>query len=415
MTEQSMTEQSMTDDRTPLSEAAAALTAQAVASARLSARLSRSMLRLRQASPFFATLAMHARFVESADIPTAATDGRDVFYNPSFLGGLSDPHLDGVMLHEVLHAALAHVVRRGRRDPRLWNIAADVVVNGLVIGNGFDLPDGHVRDMTREGLSVEEVYTALENEPDDETDGPDYDDLMELPGDGEAPEGDRDGDGRNASSLRAQRARAMERHWDRIARQAATAQRASGRGDVPLGAARAFGLEVPATVDWRAVLWQFVSRARSDFATFDRRFAYRGLYLETLENEDLEVDVCVDTSGSIDEPALAVFGAELDAILRAYPGVRCRLWYADAEAYGPWDLEGGDELPPPIGGGGTDFGPFFTAVAETTGSEGVCVYLTDGYGAFPATEPTRPTLWVVTPGGAPDTAFTFGEVIRLGG
>jgi predicted metal-dependent peptidase len=384
-----------------------------LATALMSVRLSRSMLRLRKASPFFATLAMHARFIQSDDIPTAATDGRDVFYNASFLGQLTDAHLDGVMLHEVLHAALAHVVRRGRRDPRLWNIAADVVVNGLVIGNGFDLPDGHVRDTTREGLSVEEVYTALENESDVDAGGPDYDDLLEPPGEGEAPEGEREGEGRNASSLRAQRARAMEKHWDRVARQAATAQRASGRGDLPLGAARAFGFEVPATVDWRAVLWQFVSRARSDFATFDRRFAYRGLYLETLENEDLDVDVCVDTSGSIDEAALAIFGAELDAILRAYPGVHCRLWYADADVYGPWELQGGDDLPPPIGGGGTDFAPFFAAVAEATTAEGVCVYLTDGYGAFPATEPARPTLWVVMPGGAPDSAFTFGEVIRL--
>ncbi len=385
------------------------------ASRRLSTRLSGSMLRLRRVSPFFATLAMHARFIETSDIPTAATDGRDVFYNPTFLNELTDTHLDGVMLHEVLHAALAHVVRRGRRDARLWNIAADVVVNGLVLGNGFDLPDGHVRDTAREGLSVEEVYAALDAEPDSDAGGPDYDDLLELPGEGDAPEGDRHGDGATPSSLRAQRARAMERHWDRVARQAATAQRASGRGDVALGVARAFGLEVPATVDWRAVLWQFVARARSDFAAFDRRFTYRGLYLETLENEDLDVDVCVDTSGSIDEAALALFGGELDAILRAYPGVRCRLWYADADVYGPWELQGGDPLPPPVGGGGTDFAPFFAAVDVADSHEGVCVYLTDGYGAFPDMEPSRPTLWVVMPGGAPDSAFPFGEVIRLAG
>ena len=382
---------------------------------RLSARLSGSMLRLRRASPFFATLAMHARFVETSDIPTAATDGRDVFYNASFLNELSDPHLDGVMLHEVLHAALAHVVRRGRRDARLWNISADVVVNGLVLGNGFDLPEGHVRDTAREGLSVEEVYAALEAEPNNDEGGPDYDDLLDVPGEGEVAEGDLDGEAHTPSSLRAQRARAMERHWDRIARQAATAQRSSGRGDVALGVARAFGLEVPATVDWRAVLWQFVARARSDFASFDRRFTYRGLYLETLENEDLDVDVCVDTSGSIDEAALALFGAELDAILRAYPGVRCRLWYADADVYGPWELQGGDPLPPPVGGGGTDFAPFFAAVEAADSQEGVCVYLTDGYGAFPEMEPSRPTLWVVMPGGAPDSAFGFGEVIRLAG
>lgn len=374
-------------------------------------RLSASMMRLRRASPFFATLAMHARFVETVDIPTAATDGHDILYNPGFLGQLTDEHLDGVMLHEVLHAALSHVHRRGRRDPRLWNVAADVVVNGLVLGNGFDLPDGHVRDLPREGLSVEEVYAALLSDDDSNGSSPDYDDLLER--DGRAPDGEQTGDTPGGSSLRRQRARALERHWEQVARQAATAQRASGRGEMPLGAERAFGLEVPAAVDWRSVLWQFVSRARSDFAAFDRRFTYRGLFLETLENEDLDVDVCIDTSGSIDEQVLALFAAELDAILLAYPGVRCRLWYADAAVYGPWELSGGDELPPPQGGGGTDFTPFFEAVRAHTVDEGVCVYLTDGFGVFPDDPPNRSTLWVVMPGGAQDEVFPFGDVIRL--
>ena len=374
-------------------------------------RLSASMMRLRRASPFFATLAMHARFVETDDIPTAATDGRDILYNPEFLGQLSDEHLDGVMLHEVLHAALSHVHRRGRRDPRLWNVAADVVVNGLVLGNGFDLPDGHVRDVPREGLSVEEVYTALVSDDDSDGASPDHDDLLER--EGQAPDGEQIGDTPGGSSLRRQRARALERHWEQVARQAATAHRASGRGELPLGTERAFGLEVPAAVDWRSVLWQFVSRARSDFAAFDRRFTYRGLFLETLENEDLDVDVCIDTSGSIDERVLALFAAELDAILLAYPGVRCRLWYADAAVYGPWELSGGDDLPPPQGGGGTDFSPFFEAVREHSFDEGVCVYLTDGFGVFPEDPPNRSTLWAVMPGGAQDEAFPFGDVIRL--
>lgn len=369
------------------------------------------MMRLRRASPFFATLAMHARFVESRDIPTAATDGQDVLYNPAFLAQLTDGHLDGVMLHEVLHAALAHVHRRGRRDPRLWNIAADVVVNGLVLGNGFDLPEGHVRDMPKEGLSVEEVYAALLSDGDTDGARPDHDDLLD--GEGEATDGELDGKTPGGPAMRRQRAKALERHWEEVARQASIAQRATGQGDMPLGVDRAFGLEVPASVDWRVVLWQFLSRSRSDFAAFDRRFTYRGLFLETLENEDLDIDVCIDTSGSIDENVLALFAAELDAILCAYPGVSCRLWYADAAVYGPWDLSGGDELPVPQGGGGTDFTPFFDAVRDASTDSGVCVYLTDGYGVFPEDPPTRSTLWVVMPGGAPEEAFPFGDVIRL--
>ncbi|NER82707.1 MAG: hypothetical protein F6K42_24745, partial [Leptolyngbya sp. SIO1D8] len=73
--------------------------------------ISASLLRLRMRAPFFATLALFARFIPTSSHPTAATDGRDVYYNPEFLANLSAPEQDGLLLHEVLHAALLHPVR----------------------------------------------------------------------------------------------------------------------------------------------------------------------------------------------------------------------------------------------------------------------------------------------------------------
>ena len=57
--------------------------------------------------------------------------------------------------------------------------------------------------------------------------------------------------------------------------------------------------------------------------------------------------------------------------------------------------------------------PFFAAVAELDLDQGVCVYLTDGYGDFPDDEPALPMLWVVTPGGLDDDRFPFGKVVRM--
>jgi predicted metal-dependent peptidase len=70
-------------------------------------------------------------------------------------------------------------------------------------------------------------------------------------------------------------------------------------------------------------------------------------------------------------------------------------------------------LPPPKGGGGTCFEPFFARVAEEAEAESVIVYLTDGFGSFPTSAPAAPVLWVVPPGGARDEAFPFGAVVRL--
>ena len=69
----------------------------------------------------------------------------------------------------------------------------------------------------------------------------------------------------------------------------------------------------------------------------------------------------------------------------------------------------------PIGGGGTNFCPFFERVVKEYDLSAplVGVYLTDGYGQFPDLPPSFPTLWVVTPGGRSLDQFPFGEVVRL--
>jgi len=128
----------------------------------LELRLSGAQMRLRTRQPFFATLAFFCRQLLRDDIGTAATDGRDVFWSREFLAGLTPAEVDGVLLHELLHAALLHVTRRGPRDPLLWNIACDIVVNGIVEEAGLKLPKGAVRKKEWEKFAVEEVYALLD-------------------------------------------------------------------------------------------------------------------------------------------------------------------------------------------------------------------------------------------------------------
>src|SRR5688572_26791792 len=120
--------------------------------------LSAALVRLRSSSPFFATLVMFARIEVSELIPTAATDGRNIYLNAQFFQRLKPRQRDGLLVHEVLHAALLHVPRRGTRDPLLWNFAADVVVNGMIRAQQLSLPAGALYDQQLESLRVEEVY-----------------------------------------------------------------------------------------------------------------------------------------------------------------------------------------------------------------------------------------------------------------
>lgn len=385
-------------------------------------RVSKALINLRAQAPFFAALALFARVHFRDDLATAATDGRDVYWNVDFLNRLKPEEVRGVLLHEVLHAALLHVLRRGNRSPLLWNIAADIVVNGMIFAaakeyaagaNGapsFALPDGHIRNKELEGFSVEEVYELILSQGLYKEFLIEVDLLDAPPG----SEGPLDPGARRAE---------LEAHWRAAQAQARALLDATGRGNLPAGLLRELGALSPAQVDWRSRLWRFLVRTPTDFSGFDRRFIYQSLYLEALESETLRVFVGVDTSGSIGGKELTTFLGEVRGILRAYPSVACELFYVDAAAHGPYTLSAdGDDIPKPVGGGGTDFRPFFEAVEKRTDETGashggagqpVCVYLTDGFGLFPEPPPALPTLWVVTPGGLDLDKFPFGETVRL--
>jgi predicted metal-dependent peptidase len=121
----------------------------------------------------------------------------------------------------------------------------------------------------------------------------------------------------------------------------------------------------------------------------------------------------------VNDGQMRAFLSEVRGALGAYPHLHAELWYADAKAHGPYPLHAGDTIPAPVGGGGTDFRPFFSAAAEAQRAQPsartLAIYLTDGYGAFPAAAPALDTLWVVTVGGLALEQFPFGETVRMVG
>jgi predicted metal-dependent peptidase len=64
---------------------------------------------------------------------TAATDGKNFYWSPSFVVSKSKMGLRMLVSHESSHALYMHAGRRGSRHPRLWNIAVDYKVNFLAM------------------------------------------------------------------------------------------------------------------------------------------------------------------------------------------------------------------------------------------------------------------------------------------
>jgi predicted metal-dependent peptidase len=361
-------------------------------------KLSACIFRLRQKTPFFGALALFLRYGLDERIPTACTDGVRVLFNPAFVDSLTAVELDAVMVHELLHAALLHVPRRGTRDPYLWNVAADIVINGMIRKDkGLKLPLNPCIDRKLENHEVEEVYEVLRSRsspPDITWIGVDL-----IPG-------DEAGNESHHHEIKA--------YWRQSLQQAAAVQRMHGQGDLPTGLQRLIDGITDPQIDWRSALWRFLVRTPVDFTGFDRRLIGRGIYLEALDGESVSVRIAIDTSGSISDEQLGTFLSEVREILRLYPQIDCELYYADAALHGPFTPDH-DDFEKPVGGGGTCFEPFFDHMEKQfhTHNHAVLVYLTDGFGSFPKKAPDHPTLWVVTPGGLISENFPFGSVARL--
>ena len=387
-------------------------------------RIAASQIRLSESFPFFGALLMMAPIVMTNTIPTAATNGRDLLFNADFVHSLNAQELDGIVVHELLHLALLHVPRRGARDHMIWNIAADIHVNGIIYSiKQLKLPAGAVEDLGLAPLCVEEIYEKLLNDRKDTSKSRltlrrqayklEVVDLVELPDD----RGDSH-DSRDISELSAQ----LVTTWSSNVSCALGMAGRQHHGSPPAALLRSvLEANVP-QLDWQSALWRSVVRTPDDFAGFDRRHLWRGLYVEVLEADTVDIDVCIDTSGSVSDSQLSEFLGVLRNIVCSYPSVRCRLYYADSQCVGPFEVDVNRPLASAVGGGGTDFRPFFASVAARADADGArnnasptVIYITDGYGMFPKTAPDFDVLWVVTAGGRESCDFTFGTVLRMGG
>ena len=84
--------------------------------------------------PFFGNMATRLIIKEATDwCPTAATDGRHLFYSVPFFAKMTNKEVEFVIAHEILHCVYDHMTRREDRDPQIHNIAADYIVNNTLV------------------------------------------------------------------------------------------------------------------------------------------------------------------------------------------------------------------------------------------------------------------------------------------
>jgi predicted metal-dependent peptidase len=349
--------------------------------------------------PFIGNVALNLPYIVDYGVKTAATNGKNIRYNPHFVDSLNDEERKFLVAHECLHPMLEHTYRRNGRNHKRWNQAADYVINKL-------LDDEKIGKMPQGGLLDNNIHQAGGGT----TDGI-YNILPEPDDDGNNGHGDPLDDCNDGGDTPAEQAQ-QEAEWK--VRVAQAAQAAKMMGKMSAGLERLVGEILKPKVDWRDVLRKFLEKCKSDQRTwskFNRRFLAQGIYLPSVSGESLgEIAFAVDCSGSITQEVIDQFAAEILSAKEDGNPTKIHVVYFDSEVSHYECYGRDDDLDiKPHGGGGTAFSPVFEYFAEHDINPVACVFLTDLCCNDFGEQPDYPVLWVSTDEGT----APFGEVVLM--
>ena len=357
---------------------------------------------------FFGNLATRLKLVNADEwCGTAATDGRNFYYNSRFIQMLRPKEIEFLFGHEVLHCVYDHFGRRGDRDPQLFNIANDFCVNADLIKHHVGEKITTVPclyDPKYDGMSSEEIYDILYEKADKIDIGKLLDQMIDEHLDGE---GDSDGDGEDGKGKGRPKLTAEERQAikDEIKEaMLAAAATVDGAGNLPAGVKRLIQELTEPQMNWRELLrMQLESTIKSDYTWM--RASRKGWHMDAVMpgmklDPMIDIAVALDASGSISETMLKDFLGEIQGIMESFPAYRIHVVTFDTEAYNPvqYDSENLDDICDYEikGGGGTDFDCIFNYLKDNEIEPKRLVVFTDGYpfGSW-GDENYADTVWIL--------------------
>lgn len=343
--------------------------------------------------PFWGYLAMQLEPTPTDTVPIAATNGKQLLYNPEKMQSYGDETIMAVITHEIGHVVLGHLWRRQNRDNRVWLIAIEYPTNELVKKcNVFAwLPDGCLYDDELSKKSAEEVYDILIKHADQiktpDLQGCAIDEGYDQAGDNMTP---------------------TESEWmERIAQATQVAKQA---GKLPGHLEQYLEGLFQSRLHWSVLLRRFTSSlkmpVRPSWSRPRRRLLAAGLYIpKKLRRDRPRLAVGLDVSGSISDDQLKEFVGELYG-MQYLAEITLIMFDVDIRRQVPLQEFLSDHKI--TGRGGTDFRPVFKRVEQVSPRYDGVVMLTDGYAPYP--EHSRiPTLWVMNSKEIPP----FGWHVRL--
>ncbi len=368
--------------------------------------------------PFFATLILGLLLREEKSIPMVATDGKHLFYNPSYITKQRFKILQTDICHEALHVAFSHHIRIGNRDPHTWNVAADYAINIILKEFNLEMDDTYLYDPKYKGMTAERIYKILKEEMDkDEIQKKTCCEGLIKPN-GEGGKGEEGEDGKGPKTLSAAEINVIESDAKITINQALNEARKHGK--LPGNIEALFEDFTEPKVPWQNILRQFLEVVTKNDYCFTRPnrkyLALHGCILPTLHSMDLgAIAVLVDVSSSVDNNLLKEFLDELSGMLTYVNLEKVYLILVDTKVQSVRELTKAD-LPlkvDVIGRGGTDFVPGFEYLKENGIRTSCIIYFTDmECNSFPE-PPDCKVLWCTKTTDKHYINPPFGQVLLI--
>jgi len=351
-------------------------------------------------TPFFGNMATRMKIINADDwCQTAATDGRNFFYNTKFVEKLSTKKLEFLFAHEIGHCVFDHFGRAGSRNRQLCNISQDYAINQILkdekIGEVIDEVPICLDDQYR-GLAWEEIYDKLYEKADIQEIS--LDELMEQLGetldehingdgaqtkDGKDKEQDKDTRGKAPVLTKEEKQKIKDEIKEAMIQSAA----AAGAGKTPAAIQRLIKDLTEAKMNWREILRmniQSIIKNDYSFTTPSRKGWHTGAILPGVKNDEtIDIAIAVDMSGSIGMDDAKVFFSEIKGIMDQYEDFNIKVWCFDTKVYNyaEFSQDNVEELLDyePKGGGGTEFEVNWDFMKEEGMEPKKFVMFTDGY------------------------------------
>lgn len=359
-------------------------------------------------------------------VPTACTDGKNVWYNPEFCGALSEPELRFIIIHEAMHKMAQHwrVYRAIHKlDAQRANAACDYWINNSIIKENNDsdflkMPAGGLYNPKYHGKTVIEIFKDLEQYKSKDAQNQCRMDRQDADGN-PITEGYPQGGGFDEHDWEGAELSDADRESIEKDIEIAIRQGRQLAGKMDGNKPRLIDEVLQGRVDWAKELIEFVKetisgRDETSWSKLNRRMFTTGYFPDAISKTMGRIAIAPDMSGSIGGVILGRFMGEIEKLCNElHPAGVDVLWW-DTQVCGVQSFEQGQtdnlsNLLKPVGGGGTSPSCVAQWLDLNKSNDYECVvFLSDGYvDAFPVLN--IPTLWVMTT----DVVAEHGRTIKM--